>query len=257
VGPLARSAADAALILSVIAGHDTKDPTTSQRQVSTWQHYISRPIKGLKLAKARGLPFGKIDPETSEAHELALREFASMGAEIIEVDLPDFADLYSAADAISKTEAAALHGKWMRERPDDFSVHVYSRTEAGFVVPAHVYLASQAARANVLRDFCSRAFTQADALLIPSITTPVPTIDETDEGNPGAIQTMVASITKATRPFNYLGLPGLALPLGLSSVGLPLSCQLIGRPFSERTLLSLGHAYGEMRGEDGLAPPAP
>ena len=257
VGPLARSAADAALILSVIAGHDTKDPTTSQRQVSTWQHYISKPIKGLKLAKARGMPFGQIDPETSEAHDLALRGFASMGAEIIEVDLPDFADLYSAADAISKTEAAALHGKWMRERPDDFSVHVYSRTEAGFVVPAHVYLASQAARANVLRDFCSRAFTQADALLIPSITTPVPTIDETDEGNPGLIQTMVASITKATRPFNYLGLPGLALPLGLSSIGLPLSCQLIGRPFSERTLLSLGHAYGEMRGEDGLAPSTP
>jgi aspartyl-tRNA(Asn)/glutamyl-tRNA(Gln) amidotransferase subunit A len=257
VGPLARSAADAALILSVIAGHDTKDPTTSQREVSTWQHYISKPIKGLRLAKARGMPFGQIDPETSEAHELALRGFASMGAEIIEVDLPDFADLYSAADAISKTEAAALHGKWMRERPDDFSVHVYSRTESGFVVPAHVYLASQAARANVLRDFCRRAFTQADALLIPSITTPVPTIDDTDEGNPGAIQTMVASITKATRPFNYLGLPGLALPLGLSSIGLPLSCQLIGRPFSERTLLSLGHAYGEMTGEDGLAPSAP
>ncbi len=257
VGPLARSAADAALILTVIAGHDPKDPTTSRRSVPTWQRLINKPVKGMTIAKARGTPFGPIEKETAEAHESALKAFASMGAEIVEVDMPDFDDLYAAADAISKTEAAALHGKWMRERPDDFSVHVYSRTEAGFVVPAHVYLASQAARANVLRDFCIRAFSDADALLIPSITTPVPTIAETDEGEPGAIQSMVAGITKATRPFNYLGLPGLALPLGLSSKGLPLSCQLIARPFSERTLLSLGHAFGEMRGEDGVAPTLP
>ena len=80
----------------------------------------------------------------------------------------------------------------------------------GSLFPATVYLEAQAARGQVLRDFCDQVFAQADALLLPSITMPVPSIAETDEGQPGAIQTMVAGITRATRPFNYLGLPGLA-----------------------------------------------
>ncbi len=257
VGPLARSAADAALILATIAGHDPKDPTTSRRPVADWRRLIDRPVKGLRLGRAKGLPFGPVDPETAQSHERALKAFAAMGAEIVEVKLPDCQPLYSAADAISKSEAATLHARWMRARPVDYSVHVYSRTEAGFAIPATVYLEAQAARANVLRAFCDRALAGADAVLLPSIMTPVPSIAETDEGEPGAIQGMVAGITRATRPFNYLGLPGLAMPLGLSSLGLPLSCQLIARPFAERTLLSLGHAYGQATGEDGAAPPQP
>jgi aspartyl-tRNA(Asn)/glutamyl-tRNA(Gln) amidotransferase subunit A len=86
---------------------------------------------------------------------------------------------------------------------------------------------------------------------------PVPSIAETDEGQPGAILKMVAGITRATRPFNYLGLPGLAMPLGVSTKGLPLSCQLIARPFQERTLLSLGYGYEQAVDHIGAAPPLP
>lgn len=257
VGPLTRTAADAALILSAIAGHDPKDPTTSRRPVPDWRGLIDRPVKGLRIAFAAGEPFGPVDPETAAAHKAALETFVGMGAKIVEIDLPDCAPLYSAADAISKSEAATLHGKWMAERPQDYAVHVYSRTEAGFAIPATVYLEAQAARANIVRDFCRRAFADADALLLPSITTPVPSIAETDEEAPGAILEMVAGVTRATRPFNYLGLPALATPLGLSSKGLPLSCQLVGRPFAERTLLSLGHAYGEAAEHLNAAPAEP
>ncbi|MEQ9122290.1 MAG: amidase family protein, partial [Alphaproteobacteria bacterium] len=128
-------------------------------------------------------------------------------------------------------------------------------TESGFAVPATVYLAAQAARGNVLRAFCGQVFAATDAVLLPSITTPVPSIAKTDEGQPGLIYEMVAGITRATRPFNYLGLPGLAVPLGLSSRGLPLSCQLVARPFAERTLLSLGHAHEQATDFAGGAPP--
>ncbi len=257
VGPLARSAADAALILAAIAGHDPKDPSTTRRPVPDWRGLIDRPVKGLKLGRATGTPFGPVDPETAAAHDAALKVFEGLGAEIVDVTLPDCAPYYSAADAISKSEAATLHGRWMRERPQDYALHVYSRTEAGFAIPATVYLEAQAARGNVVRAFCAQAFAEADAVLLPSITTPVPSIAETDEGEPGAILDMVAGVTRATRPFNYLGLPGLATPLGLSSRGLPLSCQLVARPFAERTLLSLGHAYGEATDHAGAAPAVP
>lgn len=257
VGPLARSAADAALILSAIAGHDPKDPSTTRRAVPDWRGLIDKPIKGMKLGRALGEPFGPVDPETVAAHEKALQTFADLGAEIVDVTLPDCAPYYSAADAISKSEAATLHGRWMRERPQDYALHVYSRTEAGFAIPATVYLEAMGARGNVLRAFCDDVFSEADAVLLPSILTPAPSIAETDEGEPGAIYEMVAGITRATRPFNYLGLPGLATPLGLSSKGLPLSCQLVARPFAERTLLSLGHAYERASDHIGAAPSLP
>ena len=257
VGPLTRSAVDAAMMYAVIAGHDPKDPTTSRREIPNWHGLIDKPLKGLRIARAMGEPFGPVAPETHEAHMAALKVFEGLGCEILEVTLPDCAPLYSAADAISKSEAATLHGRWMRERPDDYATHVYSRTEAGFAIPATVYLEAQAARGQVLRNFCNQVFAKADALLLPSITMPVPSIAETDEGQPGAIQTMVAGITRATRPFNYLGLPGLATPLGISTKGLPLSCQLIARPFQERTLLSLGHGYEQAVDHIGAAPPLP
>jgi len=257
VGPLTRSAADAALILAAIAGHDPKDPTTSRRPVPDWRGLIDRPVKGLRLGRVVGEPFGPVDVETAEAHTDALKLFESLGCEIVDVAFPDCAPLYSAADAISKSEAAAVHARWMRERPEAYSVHVYSRTEAGFAIPATVYLEAQAARGNILRQFVAQVFEQADAVLAPSIMTPVPSIAETDEGEPGAIREMVAGITRATRPFNYLGLPGLATPLGLSKRGLPLSCQLIARPFAERTLLSLGHAYEQTAPHIGAAPALP
>lgn len=257
VGPLTRSAADAALILAAIAGHDPKDPSTSRRPVADWRGMIDRPVKGLRLGRATGAPFGPVDPETAAAHEATLKVFEGLGAEIVDVTLPDCQPYYSAADAISKSEAATLHGRWMRERPQDYAVHVYSRTEAGFAIPATVYLEAQAARGNVVRAFCAQVFAEADAVLLPSIMTPVPSIAETDEGEPGAILDMVAGVTRATRPFNYLGLPGLATPLGLSSKGLPLSCQLIARPFAERTLLSLGHAYEQATDHAGAAPAVP
>jgi aspartyl-tRNA(Asn)/glutamyl-tRNA(Gln) amidotransferase subunit A len=257
VGPLTRSAVDAALIYAAIAGYDPKDPTTSRRAIPDWRRLIDQPLKGLKLAHVPGEPFGAVDAETHAAHMAALKTFESLGCEIIEATIPDCAPLYSAADAISKSEAAALHGRWMRERPDDYATHVYSRTEAGFAIPATVYLEAQAARGQVVRAFCAQAFAEADALLLPSITMPVPSIAETDEAQPGAILEMVAGITRATRPFNYLGLPGLATPLGLSSKGLPLSCQLIARPFQERTLLSLGHGYEQAADHIGAAPALP
>jgi len=255
VGPLTRSAADAALILAAVAGHDPKDPSTSRRAAPDWRRLIDRPMQGLRLGRAVGEPFGPVDPETAAAHAAAIEVFRDLGCEIVDVALPDCQPLYSAADAISKSEAAALHGPWMAERPKDYSLHVYSRTESGFAVPATVYLAAQAARGNVLRAFCGQVFADTDAVLLPSITTPVPSIAETDEGQPGLIYEMVAGITRATRPFNYLGLPGLAVPLGLSSKGLPLSCQLVARPFAERTLLSLGHAHEQATDFAGAAPP--
>ena len=83
VGPLTRSAVDAALIYAAIAGYDPKDPTTSRRAIPDWRRLIDQPLKGLKLAHVPGEPFGAVDAETHAAHMAAL-----LGAHIIKVKPP-------------------------------------------------------------------------------------------------------------------------------------------------------------------------
>jgi aspartyl-tRNA(Asn)/glutamyl-tRNA(Gln) amidotransferase subunit A len=84
-----------------------------------------------------------------------------------------------------------------------------------------------------------------DAVMLPAIPFPVPTIEETDveaSGGPATLS-MVARFTGLTRPFNTLGLPALSVPCGFDSNGAPIGLQLIGRPFDEALLYRIGHAY--------------
>ena len=87
--------------------------------------------------------------------------------------------------------------------------------------------------------------TDVDAVLLPAIPFPIPTIAETDveaSGGPATLA-MVARFTGLTRPFNTLGIPALSLPCGFDSNGAPIGLQLVGRPFDEAMLYRIGHAY--------------
>ena len=243
VGPLARSVEDCALVFSAIAGYDPRDPTSSRLPAASFGQLLGQPLRGLRLGVARGEPFGPLHPQIGAAHEASLAVFERLGARLVPFDMPEPGALFALADAVSKCEAAAMHGRWMRERRQDYSVHVYSRTEAGFMLPATRYIEALGLRGRVTRDFIRTAFAEVDVLHLPVLTQPVPTIAETDVDDPGAIPGMVGSLTRATRPFNYLGLPSLALPCGFSEGNLPVAMQLVGRPFSEPRLFSLGHAY--------------
>lgn len=243
IGPLARSVEDCAMVFSVIAGYDPRDPTSSRLPTACFQQLLRQPLKGLRLGVARGEPFGPLHPQVAAAHEASLKVFETLGAKIVPFDMPTPAALSSLADAISKCEAAAMHGRWMRERADDYSVHVYSRTEAGMMLPATRYIEALGLRGRITKHFIESTFAEIDVLHLPVLTQPVPTIAETDVDDPGAIPGMVGSLTRGTRPFNYLGLPSLAMPCGFSDGDLPIAVQLVGRPFAEPRLFSLGHAY--------------
>jgi aspartyl-tRNA(Asn)/glutamyl-tRNA(Gln) amidotransferase subunit A len=157
------------------------------------------------------------------------------------------------ADIFSKVEAATLHGHWMRERRDLYSQAVFSRTEPGLHVPAVRYLEALQMRAKILHEFLHGTMRDLDILVCPTMPIPVPTHEEADVETPGRVFGVVTALTPLVRPFNYLGLPSLTMPIGVDSAGMPIGAQLVGRPFAEARLLSVAHQLTADIGWDRLA----
>ena len=180
-GPLATTAADCALLLSAIAGHDPKDGTTIDRPIPTLAE-MTADARGMTVAVLTGLD--GVDPALQARHAAALAALEASGITLVERQMDWFTSLYGLADTISKCEAATMHGKWMKERPQDYSRFVFSRTEAGFHILATRYIEALALRGRMLTRFVTEMLAGADALFLPTTPVAVPTIAEvdTDEG---------------------------------------------------------------------------
>ena len=141
------------------------------------------------------------------------------------------------------SEAAALHAKWLRTRPQDYSDQIRTRLAQGLAIPAHDYVDALRMRGPALRAFCEAVFSRCDVLHAPVVDFATPTIVESEVGGSPEMMAVLGRITRLTRPISYLGLPALAVPAGFLSNRLPIAMQLVGRPFDEATLLALGQAY--------------
>jgi aspartyl-tRNA(Asn)/glutamyl-tRNA(Gln) amidotransferase subunit A len=244
VGPLTRTVRDNARMLAVIAGHDPDDSTTSEKPVPDYEALLDGGVQGLKIGFALPDALAPVEPQIGAAVQAAADALGKLGAVIAPATMPDFTALYRAAEVIVKCEAAAMHRPWM-EADAPYANQVRTRMEAGFFIPATQYIDALRLRAHFVREFLGVAMDGVDAVMLPAIPFPVPTIEETDveaSGGPATLS-MVARFTGLTRPFNTLGLPALSVPCGFDSNGAPIGLQLIGRPFDEALLYRIGHAY--------------
>ncbi len=243
VGPLTRSVRDCARMTRVIAGADERDATCSSAPVPDYERGIAAGIKGLKIGVPANHFYDGIAPEVERCMRESLSALRSLGAKIVELKVPDPQQMFLLSNTISICEAATMHAEWMRTRPQDYSLMVRSRVEAGFHIPAASYLEALNLRAHFLREFVQKVFGKCDVLHAPVLIMPVPTIAETTVGASADVPALIARITRNARPFNYLGTPALSVPAGFSASGLPVAFQLVGRPFAEATLFRAGHAY--------------
>jgi aspartyl-tRNA(Asn)/glutamyl-tRNA(Gln) amidotransferase subunit A len=243
VGPLARTVRDCARITRVIAGADERDATASAEPVPNYERLLDGTIKGLRIGVPTNHFHDDIADDVRRRMDESVAVLAKLGARIVHVPVPDLQHLYNLTNAIGQVESAAIYAKWMRERPEDLSLVVRTRTQAGYFVPAVSYVEALNARPRITAEFVSAVFDKVDVLHTPVMTMPVPTLAETEPGGPGEVMAMLARITRNTRPINFLGLPALAVPAGFSESGLPVSFQLVGRPFAEDLLFKVGDAY--------------
>jgi aspartyl-tRNA(Asn)/glutamyl-tRNA(Gln) amidotransferase subunit A len=240
VGPLARSAHDCAAILRATAGRDPRDPSSADAPVPDYPALIDSAGERSRVAV---LDTGvELDPEIGALFDGIVACAAARYGRIGRVAFIALDACYAMADVMSKVEAAALHGPWMRDHPDAYSQAVYSRTEPGLHVPAARYVEALNTRAAILREMLEGPLRDADVLLCPTTPVPVPTRIDADMEAPGRVFGVVARLTVLTRPFNYLGLPVLTMPMGLDPNGMPAGVQLVGRPFGEARLIAVAHA---------------
>jgi len=243
VGLLTRTARDCARMLRAISGHDPRDATSSREPVPHYEEMLSGRIRGLRIGVPKNHYHDDIAPDVAKRLEESLAVLRSLGARLVDVTVPDPQAIFLISNTISLCEAATMHAKWMRTRPQDYSLLVRTRVEPGYHIPAPSYLEALNLRPRFTREFVETVLDKYDVLHIPVITMPVPTIAETEVGASAQIPALVARITRNTRPFNYLGTPALSVPAGFTDNGLPAAFQLVGRPFAEGLLLRVAHAY--------------
>ena len=248
VGPLTRSVADNARLLSIIAGLVEHDSTASHEPVPNYEAALGQPVAALRLGVPADAALDGVAADILAALAQARRELERLGLSAIEVALPDLQPLFDTAETVIKSEAATMHRPWLESRPQDYSNQVRWRMEAGFLIPATQYIDALRLRTHYTQAFLAGTMDGIDALLLPTMPFSTPTRAESDvERQPGATAlSILARFSRFTRPFNLLGLPALSTPCGFGRSGLPIGLQLVGRPFAEATLYAIAHAYQQV-----------
>ena len=243
IGPMARTVADVALLLEVIAGADPEDATSSPRAVPGYVAELERPITGLRIAIPENYYLDGVEPEVAAATRAALAAFERLGARVTSLRLPDPQVIHDVSSIIARAESAAVHARILRERPHELQPAVRARLAVGTRISAHDYLQALRLRARLAREFNEDVFAEVDLLVLPAIPEPPPTLADATAGEGEAIAARMGRFSRLTRPWNGLGLPVLAMPGGFAASGLPLGIQIVGRPFDEAAVLRAGHAY--------------
>jgi Asp-tRNA(Asn)/Glu-tRNA(Gln) amidotransferase A subunit family amidase len=249
IGPLARTVADIASIMEVMAGHDPNDPLSSPRPVPRYSDHLDGGLRGMKLAVVREIAYGAgVDPEVRQAFDAAVEVLRSQGAVVDEISLP----WAKWAVPLQMLSADADVASWflatyLRERYDRFDIGTRTRLAASSLIPASVYNRAMRAR-RLVRAQVLDAMRYYDALITPTNITPPKrieeareTVEETGDVVPRLIQRRIAHY-----PFSLSNVPTMSVPAGFSNAGLPIALQIAGRPFAETTVFRIGHAFQQV-----------
>jgi len=263
IGPLTRTAADAALVLQVIAGADAHDSTAVPEPVPVYSEALSGNVKGLRIGVPRAVLGEGVDAGVLEAFDAAVAVLRDRGAIVSDVDLPHARYAIPIYYLIATAEASSnlarydgvrygyrarlekdgtLRAMYDRTRDAGFGTEVKRRIMLGtYVLSAGYYdayyLKAQQVRTLLRQDY-ERAFGMVDVVAMP--TTPTPAF-QLGEKTDDPLQMYLADVFTVSA--NLAGLPAISVPCGLSAERLPIGLQLTGRMFDEATLLCAADAY--------------
>ncbi|MEN9358366.1 MAG: Asp-tRNA(Asn)/Glu-tRNA(Gln) amidotransferase subunit GatA [Neisseriaceae bacterium] len=258
-GPMARSAEDCALLLNTMAGFDERDSTSLDRAKEDYRRDLDKPLNGLKIGLPREF-FGEgLASDVAVRIDAAVAEYKKLGAQVVEVSLPNSKLAIAAYYVIAPAEASSnlsrydgvryghraaeygdLNDMYKRTRAEGFGAEVKRRILVGTYVLSHgyydaYYIKAQQLRRLIAQDFVE-AFKQCDVIMGPVAPTTAWNLGEKAD-DPVAMY--LADIY--TLAVNLAGLPGMSIPVGLGDNGRPVGLQIIGNYFAEARMLNVAH----------------
>jgi aspartyl-tRNA(Asn)/glutamyl-tRNA(Gln) amidotransferase subunit A len=259
-GPMCHTAEDCAAMMNVMSGHDPKDSTSIEREKENYLTGINNSIKGLKIGVPKEFFSEGLDSEVEKIIEQGISEYKKLGAEIVEISLPNnhlsIPVYYVIAPAEASSNLSRYDGVRYGHRTKEYDdlMDMYCKTrEEGFgdevkrriMIGTYVlsagyydayYLKAQKIRRLISEDF-KKAFEKCDVILGPSAPSVAFPIGDKKEDPLKMYMQDVYTIST-----NLAGLPGLSMPGGLMN-NLPVGIQLIGNYFSEAKLLNIAHIF--------------
>jgi len=259
-GPMARTAEDCALLLGAMAGFDERDSTSVEREVPDYTAGLNDELKGLRIGLPREYFDSGLDPEVAKRVETAIEEYRRLGAEVVELSLPNAGLAVPTYYVVAPAECSSnlsrfdgvrfgyrcdsprdLEDLYKRSRGEGFGPEVKRRIMIGtYALSAGYYdayyLKAQKLRRLISDDF-KQAFEQVDVIMGPTAPTPAFNLGEKSEDPVTMYLSDIYTIA-----VNLAGLPGISVPCGLVG-NRPVGLQIIGNYFDEARLLNVAHRY--------------
>jgi aspartyl-tRNA(Asn)/glutamyl-tRNA(Gln) amidotransferase subunit A len=263
IGPITKTAADSALMMNVIAGHDPADSTSVDEKIAPVCDYLEKldePIENLKIAVVPQFITGA-DEQVQKALREAIEVYRNLGAEIIEIDMPHLDYAIAAYYVIATAEASSnlarydgVHYGYRTENPQDY-IEVYSKSRAeafGEEVKRRImlgtftlssgyydayYLKALKVR-NLIRGDFDKAFQKCDCIMMPVSPTPAFKIGEKVDDPLTMYLSDIYTIAA-----NLAGIPGISVPCGFDEKNLPIGLQILAPAFAEEKLLRIARMF--------------
>lgn len=259
VGPITRNARDNALMLGAIAGHDPRDANSARVAAPDFTAGIDSGLRGLRIGIEREyFLYPGVTDEVRAATEAVIEQMADLGAEIVDVSLPELEFTSETLTTIRIVESASYHRELIRKKGHLYSPGTRATLEIGQAVLGTQYVAALRARQR-FRSAVRALFRRENltALISPTIPAPAPLLsdvrkprDDMDNG-----ETPTDGFIHHVYPANLSGQPALSAPAAFTQDGLPIGYQLMGRPFDEATLYRIAYAYEQTQDWHKRQPP--
>ncbi|MEW6265176.1 MAG: amidase [Thermodesulfobacteriota bacterium] len=255
VGPLAKTAEDAALVLAAIAGWDPKDPASSREPVQDYMAQLEQDVAGLRVGVLREYTVDPVMPEVEAAFRRALGVLRELGLKVEEISIPETKYAVGASNAILLTEAASYHEERLRSRAGDYGEDVRSRLELGLFVSATDYVKAQRVRRLLIEKF-QNVLRRYEAIVCATEPITAPGFDQEVILFDGLAEPRSQALVRHLRLFSLIGLPAVSLLCGFASDGLPIGLQIAAAPFADGRVLQIAAAYQKSAPWHLQAPPA-